>query len=65
MGRDKMKSTMTKLEHMVSVYRSRAQFHDQPKLDAIIQAVREEEQQKYRALIEAAKSVLETVESGP
>lgn len=39
-------------------FRSRAQFHDEGRLQAIIAAVREEEQAKSAALIEAAKTIV-------
>lgn len=49
---------MTKLQKAMHDFRSRSQFHDEPKLQEIISAVREEERAKVLALIEAAKAIV-------
>jgi len=48
---------MTALQLALKRYAQRSQFHDQPLLDAIIKAVREEERKKYEKLSLAAQSV--------
>jgi hypothetical protein len=48
---------MTKLDEALKDFTTREQFHDCVRLDAIIQAVREEEQSKFAKLVELAKSI--------
>ena len=50
-------STSPKLQSALRRYRQRAQFHDEPLLQEIIAAVREEEAAKYAALHVAAVSI--------
>jgi len=50
---------MTKFEQALQNYTRRAQFHDAVLLDAVIQAAREEEREKFPELTAAAKRVVE------
>lgn len=55
---------MSKLGHAIREFRRRVQFNDEPKLRAIIAAVREEERAKQEALYLAAQQILAEAHHG-
>lgn len=55
---------MTKLQKAVDAFNRRAQFHDPARLNAIIEAAREEERESLNALVVAAKKITDNLPTG-
>jgi len=51
----------TDLQDAIREYAQRSQFHDQTRLEAVIAAVRAEEREKFRALVAAARVVVDSI----